>query len=607
VLSYRFEIVHYQAIFYIETSADSKANLDYFKTIAHPDALSIVEYSVTEVTPRCISWSPVHPSEYEWRRGVLRFQLQFSDSCESFVGIVNLNAADPPSWKSGNSVPPSLSHAGRTLQEVVHSTLTPENNLSKLYRIPPFVLDPPGLIVGWQTLISIISAPIYFVEVYLILVRPWVGSHRMSSRSMWFYHEVAAFKMFSLLGFTSVNLFGFLDSFMLTLAVHSVKILGMDFDLRMSSLQSTGYSNSYYLGKYTSSISLPSISAKLFIPISSYLLSTTLELICLLYKRFVKSSKRCSSLHVSFSSMREAIFKCYFVHFVYFASMNIYWYFNCNIQKSSIAILDLIFSILIFTAILWENSFQKYKFITNLGRVITSTKEFSESKNSEVDIQARQRDPSFPDTKDLLDFKIIQRNSSEILLSIPKRLKRTWDFGWVYLSESDLLCLSAVVLATTGTSPTLQAYSLLTLTAVLVLNNYCRDIWREDKDRGVTVMRVVNIVFYSLVVLGIWGMNRIRPKANIRVLTIISWVGVVIYFFGIMSIVLEIFVRARSEYYATQQEVVLHITDILGEEQPLKIRKDSDLKRGPEANEILNMNLNETDRQTKLPKRVKVV
>jgi hypothetical protein len=607
VLSYRFEIVHYQAIFYIETSADSKANLDYFKTIAHPDALSIVEYSATEATPRCISWSPVHPSEYEWRRGVLRFQLQFSDSCESFVGIVNLNAADPPSWKSGNSVPRTLSHSDKILQEVVHTSLTPENNLSKLYRIPAFVLDPPGLIVGWQTLICIISAPIYFVEVYLILVRPWIGSHRRSSRSMWFYHEVSAFKMFSLLGFTSVNLFGFLDSFMLTLAVHSVKILGIDFDLRMSSVQSTDYSNSHYLGKYTGSSLLPSISARLSLPIYSYLLSTTLELICLLYKRYVKNTKTCSSLCRCFSSMRDAIFKCYFVYFAYFASMNIYWYFNCNIQKSSIAILDLIFSISILTAIFLENSFQKYKFITNLCRVITSTKDSSESKNSEVDIEARQRDPSFPDTKDLSEFKITQRNSSEVLLSIPKRLKRTWDFGWVYLSESDLLCLSAVVLATTGTFPTLQAYSLFTLTAVLVLNNYCRDIWRVDNDRGVTVMRVVNIVFYSLVVLGVWGMNRIRPEVSTSVLTIISWVGVAIYFLGILSIVLAIFVRARSEYYATQQEVVLHITDILGEEKPLKIRKDNDLKRGPEANEILNMDLNETDRQTKLPKRVKVV
>jgi hypothetical protein len=532
-LKYSLQIVHNQAIFYIEKSNDLKTNAEYFGSLAKNETLSIIRLSQEEEVSSCLNWIPITGSIYEWERGVLRFRFSVSESCESFVGLVNLVISKPAPWKTSSS----SSSQKRNLQEVYSNNLTPFDNNTKIYKIPTYLYTSMAATKAWKVISLLLSTPIYFAQAYLILIHPWLSTNKGYKFAFWASIHVAIHQFFTLLPFNSVSMHNMLEE--LTLAQPLPMVVPY-----FGTLGSNDIANSVYIGKFTGRNISPLILENygLIIVMLAYLLCLATQISL---RQFLKrkSTKRLSSslksrlnlLRSVISTMRYSIIASFAVHLTFYSAVNLYWYIICPLKSHPLAIISFIISIGLLIILITESILQKVKIFEKfeqIGGILALEGEKGDLR--EVVKPGEEKDENayygFPDVKDLIDLIKVETDSSEAraIYRIPKGLSRTLGFGWVYLSEFDLLCLSAVVLGTTGTRGGLQVSLLITLQLLLIGNNYFRD-HLEWENIGVQSGRLGTAAVGLISVLLLWGLHLLRVEVPVHIMHAISVFYMVIY------------------------------------------------------------------------------
>jgi hypothetical protein len=606
-LQYSFEIVHNQAILYVETSDNPNTNINYFGSIAKQETLSIVKFSEEEEVSSCLNWTPIMGSIYEWERGILRFKFSVNESCESFVGIINLLTSQPAPWKTFS---PSSSSPNRNLQQVYSNSLTPYGNFTKIYKIPTYLYTSKAATTAWKVISLLLSTPIYFAQAYLILIHPWLSTSKGNKFAFWAFIHVAIHQYFTLLPFTSASLHNMLEE--LTLAQPLPMVVPY-----FGTLGSNDIANSVYIGKFTGKNISPLIleNCGLIIIMLAYVVCLTFQNILdqLLRRKSTKRltpslKSRLNLLRSVISTTRFSIIASFAVHLTFYSAVNFYWYIICPLKSHPLAIISFIISIGILIILVTESILQKVKILDKFEEIEEKLKnEVGKGDNKEVFKAGEEKDRKFyygfPDTKELIDFIEVETdiNGTRVRYRIPKRLKRTWDFGWVYLSESDLLCLSAVVLATTGTRGGLQLGLLITLQLLLIGNNYCRDNL-EWENIGVQSGRLGTAAIGLINVLLLWGLNLLRVEVPVNIMHAISVFYMVIYaaalVLNIVGLVSRVVARFQSHSDFPSKEDIDKI-----EEEDLRNLYEAQRKNSDNSGDLScrvlkpeeNMDLKETE------------
>jgi hypothetical protein len=169
--------------------------------------------------------------------------------------------------------------------------------------INPCYLMTAGVRQSFTTLFGYFYTLVFFLQLYLVLLRPWVEKWRRDPAQMWLTHFVLAAQSMSLLGFNSLDLKGFLGDFLGTAAVSSFRFVSYDpeFDLSQGK---DNFRSGYFLGKFTSLGATPVLIQELFHFFVIYILTTLFSI----FLPFWREQFRC---------MRITSLLCYLPQFLF--------------------------------------------------------------------------------------------------------------------------------------------------------------------------------------------------------------------------------------------------------------------------------------------------
>lgn len=104
--------------------------------------------------------------------------------------------------------------------------LAGENGASVV--IPPFYYASPGQISSFKILFNHIYTLVFFVKLYLIVIRPFVPAWTKDPLQLWLTHFVISVQTLFLFGFNALDLKGMASEFFLSAAVSSFRFMSWD-------------------------------------------------------------------------------------------------------------------------------------------------------------------------------------------------------------------------------------------------------------------------------------------------------------------------------------------------------------------------------------------
>ena len=423
---YKIEIIHDQLIFYINNSGNKDQNREYLRSVVADDFLSISKLNADgsgEPGPSQLSWKVTPQSEYEWEKGIVRFSLQYSDSCEAFNGIVEaLPVNVPPA--GFNSL--NFDNSGTRIRSLQIYSLT--NNKPKIYQIPTYIFISSLGIFNWYAFFSSLYAVIIAVMIFSIILRPFFFSLRYQIKTFWVVQNIMWFQFLSLFGFSSTEFRGSLDEILLGISKASLRYFGLEYEFIFTK-KIDDIRNGHYVGKYTAENQTPYVFEKMFIPVIVYLLVWIASVIPI--KRKIQEM---------IVSLRVAIGYCYIVQFAYLIGVN--WISFSNAKAyNAYTISGLVMSILLFLLCAAEVFINKFQ-ISNNGKFGLTFEQFM----------------------GIVTFDIV---------TIKEEVFDPRSSRWTVFTEADCLIAGAFVMGLSGRSAGAQSLTLLMISVVMIVCFLC--------------------------------------------------------------------------------------------------------------------------------------
>jgi hypothetical protein len=302
---YKLEVIHEQVIVTTDLPLSEDDKESYIRSVASNSLLYIQQKNGSPVSD-FLTWSIVPDSKYEWRRGIIRFDLIYSKSKESFPAVLELRPSSLP----------RVNTARRMLQVPE----TNSNSQPKDYQIPTFYYISQKAQDSWFIGFCIIYILVILTMFFLICVRPFVKELRNSVRVFWFAQNVMWFQIIFFFGFIAIEFRGALDDILLNIARASLRYFGGDIEFAFIS-DIHQLKNGYYLGKYTKIDETPYVFQRMFVPMMCYFITFAISL-------FLNGTAKDILV-----AIRSGICYSYGVQFMFLCCLNFVAFFSAGVYN----------------------------------------------------------------------------------------------------------------------------------------------------------------------------------------------------------------------------------------------------------------------------------
>ena len=159
--------------------------------------------------------------------------------------------------------------------------------------VPPFIFYSAGATDSFKILFDHLYSLAFFLQIYLILVRPLIKSWREDPTQMWLGHFVLCLQTLFLLGYNSWDLKGYLEKCTSTAATSSFRHLSWDYRLDITNGKFP-VSKGYFQGKLTTNGGHPNFLQQLFAHFILYFGCLILGIITPIFKAEIRAIRTAS-------------------------------------------------------------------------------------------------------------------------------------------------------------------------------------------------------------------------------------------------------------------------------------------------------------------------
>lgn len=302
---YKLEVIHEQVIVTTDLPLSEDEKESYIRSVASNSLLYVQQKDGSPVSD-FLTWNIVPDSKYEWKKGIIRFDLIYSKSKESFPAVLELRPSSLP----------RVNTARRMLQVPE----TDSNSQPKDYQMPTFYYISQKAQDSWFIGFCIIYILVILTMFFLICVRPFVKELRNSVRVFWFAQNVMWFQIIFFFGFIAIEFRGALDDILLNIARASLRYFGGDIEFAFIS-DIHQLKNGYYLGKYTKIDETPYVFQRMFVPMMCYFITFAISL-------FLNGTAKDILV-----AIRSGICYSYGVQFMFLCCLNFVAFFSAGVYN----------------------------------------------------------------------------------------------------------------------------------------------------------------------------------------------------------------------------------------------------------------------------------
>jgi hypothetical protein len=479
-ITFSVSIIHDQLILELDLPQLSRRDTSsYLQSVVASSLINITRDDLLPL-PAELQWTPIHQSEYEWMRGIVRFQLHISSpGVEAFNCSVSLTPSTSPQ-KWSQSV--ASSHP-RSLQ----TQSTPSSSQ------PQSVFTYPYLFPAYSTVSAFTSSLAYYlgvvlqtvqilVMIFLVGVRPLSQNMRTDPKNFWVVGSIQWMQLWMLLGYTATELRGGLDAILLRIADASLRWISFDGQISfVTGLESDNLKQAVYLGKFTSTGRWPHIVACLLIPSALYFF---LWIISLVSPQSIKAQVVAMKLGLGMSFLAP---------FIFLSSLNLLAVLRSQVY-SIYTMLSLIYSILLLGLLLLDIFLLKRQLLNNLSTYTSVTPSSS----------------------------IFTHQSTTAITAYDLHLTAIFNKGRIIkkalFDDIDFIVLASILLGTLGTYARVQSILLLFLSIILLtvgISSHRLFTWKGS--------RKISLYTFNAITMGILaGYSYTRRDIPIRVIDILN-------------------------------------------------------------------------------------
>jgi hypothetical protein len=424
-----------------------------------------------------ITLTMVHNSIYEWKRGLLRFTITHHQDIHPCNTSITLFTSSTPS-PSPLSSPP--------------------------FPYPSHSFHPPSSLSPLSSIFTLQSSLFTLVQLYLIVVRPSIGTIRNNPVYIWIGQSVLWHQIIGLGGYCATELRGWADTVSRNAAKQATGVFGYGMDvlgpayllIDKEVLHQTR--NSYYLGKVTSATSsVPLTLHGLFLPSLLYL---TLWLLSLLTTT--------STLNGPITSLRAGTLLSFLEQYAYSFGHHLAAII-AGYPSNMYTVCSFTLSCVVMMAVVGE--------IIQHKRLLLKTQINGDMLFSEGD-------------KGIYAFDLFRRET----LSDRDMPSRNSALRRVIIDEIDIILLSSILQSSLSLYPLLQSILQSTLSLILLPLSI-------DEQSAPTIIHRSMYLFYCLS--NVFMAVRLYPDIPVRIVNILQWLYIGGY--GMLNIMNVVCLGAR--------------------------------------------------------------